>query len=331
MFDQPKEKQSSIELRNRLGVPLYGNGWPGMKVRWCTGQLKTHLIGKEVSRLKKEYQILHYVGIAADEPKRIKGEQYPLAEWGVTEAQALKICYDRGFDWSGLYEIYRRCSCWCCPLQRIDELRKLRRHHPQLWAKLLELDEKALTQFGHNALGQFKKNWTVAALEERFAAEDCELSPFDSYGKTLNFKKGADYLNVLVVEPGMVPYEKEIDGLKDMQAIVGGRITAIYPFEDKAALVSNDEALLRRMEFNRSIEGGYGGICGPFFVCGLGEEDFCSLTPEQMDFYKKKYHHAEILLGFQKGEPVTSENCITLFTCVRDQREYRWCVRAVET
>ena len=43
-------------------------------------------------------------------------------------------------------------------------------------------------------------------------------------------------MNVLVVEPGMAPYEKEINGLKDMQAIVGGRITAIYPFEDKAAL-----------------------------------------------------------------------------------------------
>ena len=26
----------------------------------------------------------------------------------------------------------------------------------------------------------------------------------------------------------------------------------------------------------------------------------------------------------------TSENCITLFTCVRDERDYRWCVRAVE-
>ena len=69
--------------------------------------------------------------------------------------------------------------------------------------------------------------------------------------------------------------------------------------------MSNDEGLLLKMEFNRSIEGGYGGICGPFFVCGLGEEDFCSLTPEQMDFYKKKYHHAEILLGFQGSEPVT--------------------------
>ena len=40
MFDEPKEKPSSIELRNALGVPLYGNGWPGIKVRWCTGQLK---------------------------------------------------------------------------------------------------------------------------------------------------------------------------------------------------------------------------------------------------------------------------------------------------
>ena len=91
----------------------------------------------------------------------------------------------------------------------------------------------------------------------------------------------------------MAPYEKEINGLKDMQAIVGGMITASYPFKEKVAIVSNDEGLLLKMEFNRSIEGGYGGICGPFFVCGLGEEDFCSLTPEQMDFYKKKYHHAE--------------------------------------
>lgn len=27
---------------------------------------------------------------------------------------------------------------------------------------------------------------------------------------------------------------------------------------------------------------------------------------------------------------VTSENCITLFTCVRNERDYRWCIRAVE-
>lgn len=53
MFEEPKVKQSSIENRQRLGVSLYGNGWPGARVRWCTGQLKTHLIHKEVNRLKK--------------------------------------------------------------------------------------------------------------------------------------------------------------------------------------------------------------------------------------------------------------------------------------
>lgn len=60
MFEEEKQKISSIENRQKLGVPLYGNGWPGVKVRWCTGQLKTHLISKEVNRLKGEYQALHY-------------------------------------------------------------------------------------------------------------------------------------------------------------------------------------------------------------------------------------------------------------------------------
>ena len=176
MFEEPKVKQSSIENRQRLGVPLYGNGWPGVRVRWCTSQLKTHLINKEVNRLKKERNALHYVGIAADEPKRIKDEQYPLVDWGVTEAEALRISYDRGFDWGGLYRIYNRCSCWCCPLQRIGELKELRSHHPELWARLREMDRRAIAQFGHNPLGQFMKNWTVEQLERRFAKEDRQIS-----------------------------------------------------------------------------------------------------------------------------------------------------------
>ena len=112
-------------------------------------------------------------------------------------------------------------------------------------------------------------------------------------------------MNVLVVEPGMAPYEKEINGLEEMQAVVGGLITAIYPFQEPVGIISNDESILLGMEFNRSIEGGYGGIFGPFFVCGLTEDSFCSLTPEQMAHYKKKYHEAEILLGFNGNEPVT--------------------------
>ena len=64
-------------------------------------------------------------------------------------------------------------------------------------------------------------------------------------------------------------------------------------------------ALLLGLPFNRSMEGGYGGVFGTFFVCGLGREDFCSLTPEQMKTYKEKFHYAELLLGIRGNEPLT--------------------------
>ena len=175
MFDVPQQQKRAIERRIANGQPLNGYGWPGIKSRWCTGQLKTHLLDKAVDQLKKERNALHHIGIAADEAHRCKDDpqnRYPLVEWKITEAQALQICYSRGFDFGGLYEIYRRASCWCCPLQRIDELRKLRIHHPELWARLRDMDNRALAMFGPGPLGQFKKDWSVERLEERFAREE---------------------------------------------------------------------------------------------------------------------------------------------------------------
>lgn len=178
MFDDPKHKRETLEARKHQKIPLVGNGWPNIKVRWCTGQLKTHLIAKEVSRLKNYSTPIQYIGIAADEPKRLKTEKYPLAEWQISEKEALRICKSRGFDWDGIYDIYRRCSCWCCPLQRISELRKLRSYHPALWTRLLEMDRRAISQFGGTPLGQFKENWTVEQLDYRFSMEKSQLSLF---------------------------------------------------------------------------------------------------------------------------------------------------------
>lgn len=176
MFEEPKKRSSALERRIQAGISLYGNGWPGIRVRWCTGQLKTHLINKEVRYLKGEYNAVSYIGIAYDEQKRCKEERYPLVEWKVTEEEALQYCYSKGFDWDGLYEIYHRCSCWCCPFQRIGELRKLRKHHPELWERMLDMDERALRQFGATALGTFREGWTVRALDERFELEEDEKS-----------------------------------------------------------------------------------------------------------------------------------------------------------
>ena len=112
-------------------------------------------------------------------------------------------------------------------------------------------------------------------------------------------------MNVLVVEPGYLPYEKEINGLSEMQATVGGFIEAIYPYEELVAIVCNEEGLINGLPFNRSVEGGYSGVFGTFFVCGLSEDSFCSLNPEQMKHYKEKFKNAEILLGAKGNEPVT--------------------------
>ena len=116
-------------------------------------------------------------------------------------------------------------------------------------------------------------------------------------------------MNVLVVEPGYLPYEKEIldsaDHLEQMQAIVGGLIEPIYPYHEEVAIVCNEEGLINGLPFNRSVPGGYGGVFGTFFICGLGEEDFCSLPPDLVERFKKEFKNSEILLGFDGNEAVT--------------------------
>ena len=69
-------------------------------------------------------------------------------------------------------------------------------------------------------------------------------------------------MTVVIVKPGYAPYEADINGLDEMQKVVGGIIQAIYPFEDNAAVVCNDEGLFLDLPFNRSVPGGYGGVFG---------------------------------------------------------------------
>lgn len=101
-------------------------------------------------------------------------------------------------------------------------------------------------------------------------------------------------MNVLIVKPGVAPYEAEINGsLKTMQEIVGGTIQAVYPYDESVALVCNDEGKLENLPFNRMLEN-YDYIAGTFFICGLSEDNFASLPPEFIEQFKKKFHHAEI-------------------------------------
>ena len=59
------------------------------------------------------------------------------------------------------------------------------------------------------------------------------------------------------------------------------------------------------LPFNRSIPGGYGGLFGTFFICGIEEGEFCSLTPEQIKRFKDEYKSAEVLLAAVGNDLVT--------------------------
>ena len=95
-------------------------------------------------------------------------------------------------------------------------------------------------------------------------------------------------MRILVVEPGRVPYEKEIPStLEAMQEIVGGTIQAVYPFPEAVALICNDEGKLLGLPLNRALRNNDGSIydvvAGTFFLCGAPAkaENFVSLTNEK--------------------------------------------------
>ena len=100
-------------------------------------------------------------------------------------------------------------------------------------------------------------------------------------------------MNVLVVEPGFLPYEKEINGLAEMQKTVGGLIQAIYPFQEEVALVCNENGIFEGLEFNRSIpERSY-------------EPNFNPLTPEPVKTYKERFNKAQVLTAMNGDKPFT--------------------------
>ena len=108
-------------------------------------------------------------------------------------------------------------------------------------------------------------------------------------------------MTVLAVLPGKAPERMELDGsLESMQKFVGGTIQAVYPFSDPVAVVCNDEGKLMGLEHNRALRDEHGKIydilCGPFFICGLGEEDFASLSEKFIDKYNRLFQHPELFL-----------------------------------
>ena len=111
-----------------------------------------------------------------------------------------------------------------------------------------------------------------------------------------------EMITVLKICPGCKPEKITIPHeLSEFQHLVGGYIEAVYPFMDPVAVVCNSEGKLTGEKPNRALREPDTGeildvICGTFFICGLTEDDFGSLTDEQIAKYSKLFETPEVFL-----------------------------------
>ena len=100
-------------------------------------------------------------------------------------------------------------------------------------------------------------------------------------------------MKAFVYRVGENPVIEEIDNsLETSQAIVGGYIECVYPFDKPYILVCNEEGKLTGLEPNRVVNGD--PICGNFFVVKDSEDgDFASVDEadfEEIDSELKPYN-----------------------------------------
>ncbi len=126
-------------------------------------------------------EIVQYVGIAADEPKRLarldkesKTRQISLlAKYGYTEDMAKQKCLEYELL-SPIYAEGNRGGCWFCPNVRIKDFAKFKLAHPDLWNELIELSKiPNLCSYG------FKYGKTVQEIDERIDAINAQGTLFD--------------------------------------------------------------------------------------------------------------------------------------------------------
>lgn len=153
MFCRPVKKRGTDTVHRR------GYGWCGGVCRWGTTEKQ-----RALDNYAEAMDAVVYVGIAADETARLEKEvkpykRHPLAEWGMTEADCLAYCYEKGFAWTEddvpLYDVLDRVSCWCCRNKNLKELRAIHDYLPDYWERLVAMEE---------VLGPMKKGKTLPEI-----------------------------------------------------------------------------------------------------------------------------------------------------------------------
>lgn len=170
------------QIQKRSRVPdRIGKRWGFPMTGKCmiNSQCKIWQIKKFWKEIKEPF--MQYIWIAVDEPVRMERVEKTenqlslLQKYGYTEQMAFDICKKYGLL-SPVYSFASRGGCWFCPNMRETQLRNLRTNHPDLWNKLLELENEP------DLIGNMWNMLTKTRIhdwEERFFWEEQQMDIFD--------------------------------------------------------------------------------------------------------------------------------------------------------
>jgi len=160
-FAETKFTKGQFKGKKR-GFPFH------MGMSWCTREVKVNPMKKYLKQkyISKGFAVQEYVGIAYNEPKRIKdkGEKYPLYEWRLTEDEIVKLVVEKGLH-NPLYNHFHRTGCFNCPKQSLTSLYKLWKHYPKEWNYIVETQKRYIKE---NAGVYLFKGYLVEELVEKF-------------------------------------------------------------------------------------------------------------------------------------------------------------------
>lgn len=116
----------------------------------------------------------------------------------------------------------------------------------------------------------------------------------------------AEIIDCLLIKPGQYPVAVKLDtSLETLQDAVGGDIEVVYPFEEQVGIIVNEEGKINHLPLNRPLydDNGelYDILAGNILIVGLTEDNFGSLTPEQMKHYEEMFHQPQTFVKLGKG------------------------------
>ena len=157
-----------IVLKTRVGFPMQGRCVINRDCKVSPILRYTKSVGENIQ----------YVGIAADEPKRLEhltdGKISILVKEGYTESMAYDLCKQYGLL-SPIYDFTKRGGCWFCPNARFNELYFLYHHNRDLFEKLKALEnEPNIIGYCWNTL----RKKSIHDVEQDILACDAQLSLF---------------------------------------------------------------------------------------------------------------------------------------------------------